>query len=126
MIKNVTLIIICCRFAKKARESDLPDCSDKPEKIRIGALIKASLKRSDPFFGFCIFAAGVEAVYGILSRFFSITLFQLLYAGLPETGLDYAELLSGYALIIPFCAVGFVICITLCMRFSYLKPAKRK
>ena len=126
MIKNVALIIICCRFAKKVREEGLPDCSCKPEKIRIIALLKASLKRSDPFFGFCIFAAGVEAAYGILSRFFSVTLFQLIAGGTPESGLEYAELLSGYTLIIPFCAAGFVICICLCNLFSYLKPAKRK
>ena len=126
MIKNATLIIICCRFAKKAREEGLPDCSCKPEKIRLAGLLKTSLKRSNPFFGFCIFAAGVEAAYGILSRFFSVTLFQLISGGAPKTVLNYAELLSGYTLIIPLCAAGFVLCISLCTRFSYLKPAKRK
>ncbi len=125
LIKNVALVIICCRFAKKARENGLPDESAKPEKIRLFKLISASLKKSNPFLSFCLFAACIHTAYEILSNFFSVTLFQLITDGLPETGLDYAALLSGYALIIPFCAVGFVICCTLCLYFSYFKPAKR-
>ncbi|MBQ7700428.1 MAG: hypothetical protein IJT49_08820 [Clostridia bacterium] len=125
MLKNAALVMICCRSAKKAREQGLPDCSAKPEKLNFIKLIPSALKRTDPFFVFCLFAAGVELVYEILSNFFSVTLFQLITDGLPETGLDYAALLSGYALMLPFCAVGFVLCCTLCLYFSYFKPAKR-
>ena len=125
LIKNAVLIIICCRYAKKVKETGLPDESAKPEKIRLIKLISASLGKSNPFFGFCLFSAGVEVVFDVLSNFFSVTLFQLITDGLPETGLDYAALLSGYALILPFCALGFVICCTLCMYFSYFKPAAR-
>ena len=125
LIKNVALVIICCRFAKKARENGLSDESAKPQKIRLFKLISASLKKSNPFLSFCLFAACIHMAYEILSNFFSVTLFQLITDGLPETGLDYAALLSGYALIIPFCAIGFVICCTLCLYFSYFKPAKR-
>lgn len=125
LLKNAALIIICCRFAKKAREQGLPDCSSQPEKLTFIKLLKSALKRSGPFFGFCLFAAGIELVCEIISNFFSVTLFQLIADGLPETGFDYAALLSGYLLMLPFCAVGFIICVTLCTRFSYLKPAKR-
>ena len=109
LLKNAALIIICCRFAKKARQKELPDCSAKPEKIRFIKLIVSALKKSNPFFEFCLFASGVELVYEILSNFFSVTLFQLITDGLPETGLDYAALLSGYALMIPFCAITSII-----------------
>lgn len=125
LLKNAALIIICCRFAAKARENGLPDQSSKPERKSLIKHLAVSLKRSDPFFGFCLFCAGVQAAYEILSNFFSVTLFQLITDGLPETGLDYAALLSGYALIIPFCAVGFVLCASLCVYLSYFKPAPK-
>lgn len=125
LIKNAALVIICCRYAKKAREEGLPDSGSKPERIRLFRLIGDSLKKSNGFFGFCLFAACIHTGYEILSNFFSVTLFELITDGLPETGLDYAALLSGYALIIPFCAAGFIICCTLCLYFSYFKPAKR-
>ena len=124
-IKNIVLIVVCCRFARKERD-DLPDSSCRPDQIKLLPLLRASLKRSNSFFSFCLFAAGVEAVYGALSRFLSVTMFQIIADGMPATGLQYIELLSGYLLILPFCAAGFVLCVTLCTRFSYLRPAKRK
>lgn len=124
-VKNVALIIIFCRFAKKAREYGLPDCNFKPENSGHRPLFKNALNKSNPFLRVCLFAAGVQAVYDILSNFLSVTIFQLITDGLPEEGLNYLALLSGYILIIPLCALGFVISIILCNTFSYLKPAKR-
>ena len=125
LIKNAALVIICCRFAKKARESELPDSASKPEKIRFIPLLKTSLKGSNPFFRVCLFTAGVHAGYEILANFFSVTIYELITDGLPEEGIHYAALLSGYALIIPLCAAGFVVCAVLCTLFSYMKPKKR-
>jgi len=127
LIKNIVLVIICAVFASKIRKgkSDhiIPDESVKANGLR--PLLRTAFERHDAFLKICLFAAGIQALHDILSNFFSVTLFQLISDGLPETGLDYAALLSGYALIIPLCAAGFLLCLLLCVRLSYMKPAPK-
>ena len=127
LIKNIALVIICAALARKIKKDltsyVIPDESAKVSGFK--PLLRSAFNRADPFIKICAFASGIQALHDILSNFFTVTLFQLIADGLPETGLDYAALLSGYALIIPFCAAGFFISVLLCVKFSHMKPAKK-
>ena len=127
LVKNIALVIICAALARKIKKGKTryvrPDGSVKTSGFK--PLFRSAFNRVNPFFKICAFAAGIQALHDILSNFFTVTLFQLIADGLPETGLDYAALLSGYALIIPLCAAGFFLSVILCVKFSYMKPAKK-
>lgn len=127
LVKNIVLVVICAAFAKKIKKGMtdhvIPDERAKASGFR--QLLRTAFKRSDPFLKMCGYAAGIQALHDILSNFFSVTLFQLITDGLPETGLNYAALLSGYALIIPLCAAGFILSVLLCVKLSYMKPAPK-
>lgn len=125
IIKNAVLIVIFCRFANKVRAGKttyvIPDC-EYPEKPGAKEFFKSAFSSKKPFLKLSAFAAGVQALFEITVNFVTVTVFQLIADGLPETGLDYAALLSGYALIIPLCAAGAAVCVLLCSFFSRKKP----
>ena len=127
LVKNIVLTVICSVFAGKIKDSkkdyEIPDETWIP--LGFKQMIKLALfTRKNAFLKISAFSAGIQALHDILSNFFSVTLFQIITDGLPETGLDYAALLSGYALIIPFCLLGFILCSLLCLKFSYKKYHK--
>lgn len=124
LVKNVVLVVICAVFAGKIKKGlknyEIPDETWVPLSFK--QLLKEALfMKKNAFLKMCAFAAGIQALHDILSNFFSVTLFQIITDGLPETGLDYLALLSGYALIIPLCLAGFVLCSILCLKFSFKK-----
>ena len=126
-VKNTVLVIITALFAAKVHDGRtkyvLPDEEDRP--VGTGAFFRSAFSLSHPFLRICVFTACVEAVFECVLNFVSVTLSQIAADGLPETGLDYAALLSGYVLIIPLCALGAFAAVLLCMYHSTNKPHKK-